>query len=122
MFKLPPLPGRGSHAFRASFRLAGFGRLAVQPFVGVPLRGFGQFDAPLLRARQYTVSPVALLQVCLITLSWVRRVGWLVVPTCGAVPLQDAALLLLQTLNPVVAARRPLVLQAAASSVCPCRV
>ena len=63
LFKLPPLPGRGSHAFRVAFRLAGFGRLVVQPFVGVPLRGFGQFDAPLLRAGQYTVSPVALLQV-----------------------------------------------------------
>lgn len=63
LFRMPPLKGRCSHAFRAAFRLAGFGRLAVLPFIGVPLRGFGQFDAPLLRARQYTVSPVALLQV-----------------------------------------------------------
>lgn len=63
VFRLPPLPGRGQHAFRATFRLAGFGRLVVQPFVGVPLRGFSAAEAPLLRAKPYTVSPVALLQV-----------------------------------------------------------
>lgn len=32
--------------------------------MGVPLRGFSQAEAPVLRAKPYIVSPVALLQVC----------------------------------------------------------
>ncbi len=73
--KIPPLAPRARHVFRLRFGMAGFGRLVVQPWVGVPMRGAAPGDPSLLRMRPYTVSPVALLQVRLprVAARWLVR-------------------------------------------------
>ena len=49
--------------YQVSFRVAGFGRLVLQPLLTLHIPGQEGGNAPLLRCTAYTVSPIGLLQV-----------------------------------------------------------